>query len=333
MAETSIATGNNLVRKWVSEKLFRDTRILSWFMPRFSSEGRNTIMQEKTELMRIKGDQITFGKNNRLTGEGITGASGKDLEGNEEDLSFDNFPVILDETSHAVIDSGPMARQRTAFNLTAEMRSSILVWGSERIDKDAFDALTATDPNKIFFPGSVTAVSGLTAASQITPEMISRARLFAVTGGERSQTPIRPIRFGGRNWWVLLVHPGVNFQLKRNSEWQQAHREAVARDGTSPIFTGADSIWDGVIVMEHENITHPDDGGAGSIEYAKNVMLGQQALCWAWGMRPVMTPGTRDWGRKRGFAWTMVSGVARSTFDSKDYGMVGFFTARKKEAA
>jgi len=325
MAKTSFATNNPLTKKVWDEKLFRDTKKTSYFS-RFMGNSSSSIVHVKTNLVKSKGDTITFGIRMRLTGNGVT--SGQILEGNEEKLVTHDFSISLERYRHAVRDSGDLDRQRAMFSIDLESRDALQDWGGEKMDQLCFDAL-AVAPTKIFYGGTATADANIAAADKITPALISRARVWALTGGNRSQTPLRPVRIGGKTYFVLLVHPDVMFDLKQDATFAQARRDALTRGKDNPIFTGAEAIWDGVVVHEHENVPILTTfGAAGNVPGAKCALLGAQSLVWAWGQRPKTVSKTFDYDEEHGFGWSLTAKCAKPAFNSKDYGSMAVHVAR-----
>lgn len=326
MAKTAFATGNALTKKAWDEKLFRDTAKESYFS-RFMGSTADSIIQVNEELVGKAGDNVTFGIRMRLSGSGVT--SGMALEGNEESLTTHSFSVSLEEYAHAVRDRGPLDRQRVMFSIDEESVASLKTWGAEKIDSLCFSAIGAS-PTKIFYGGSATSTATLTASDKITPQLISKAKTWALTGGNRGQTPLRGIRINGKNYFVLLVHPDVMYDLKQDSTFAQARREALERGKDNPIFSGAEAVWDGVIIHEHENITLATTWGSGAVSGAQCMLLGAQAGVWAWGKRPKVVAEEFDYGREHGYAWSLIAKAGKPVFNSKDYGSVGFYVARTK---
>lgn len=336
MAKTAVATGNALTKKHYEEKLFRDTIKESYFGSKFFGTGPENLVQVKTQVEKDQGDKVTFGIRMRLAGAGVN--SGTILEGNEESLVTYDSSVTLEEYAHAVRDKGPLDRKRPSWDMDAESRMAIQDWGTEKIDSLCFTALNSS-PTKILYPdGTAGAFTGGTveatvkaalsaANSKITMDLIAACKTWAMTGGDRAYTPIRPIKIGGKNYYVLLVHPDVLYDLEANSSFQQAQREAEMRGKENPLFSGAEAIYRGVVIHAHENVTTAADGGGASVRYSRNVLLGQQALVWAWGKRPEVTARDFDYGREHGYAWSMISAVDKPTFNSLDYGSVHVWTA------
>lgn len=345
MSKTAFATSNDLTKKAWEEKLFRDS-VKEAYFSKFQGSGSDSIVQVKEQLTKDKGDKITFGLRMRLTGAGVT--SGQILEGNEERLVTHSNSVTLEQYRHAVRDDGALSRQRAMFSISDEARSAIKDWMSEKVDQLAFDAVgvgagATVDPSKIFYKtGSTTFLATGTPAtaksalhatdSKLTLSFISFIKAFAKTGGNRTYVPLRPVKVEGKEYYVLLVHPDALFDLKATSEYQQAQREAQERGKANPLFTGAAAIWDGVVIHEHENCAIAADGGGGSVAWTKAVFLGAQSLVWAWGQRPEVIQETFDYKNEEGYGISMIAGVAKSKFNSLDYGSLGVYLSRTNVA-
>lgn len=325
MAETAFATDNPLTKKAWEEKLFRDTVKESYFA-KFEGKGADALLQVKTKLEKEKGDQITFGIRKRLTGAGVTGNT--TLEGQEEALATADFSVTLERYRHAVKDDGELTRQRAMFSIDEESVAALKDWGVEKIDALRFAALTAA-PTKSFFGGTATATAELTADDKLTLALISKIKTWAKTGGNRSQTPLRPVKINGKKYFVLLCHPDALFDLKQTAEFQQAMREAEVRGKENPLFNDAVAVWDGMILHEHENMPIATNYGVGAdVAGAQCQLMGAQSLVWAWGKRPKVVHETFDYKEKNGYAWAITAKAGKPKFDSKDYGSVALFVAR-----
>lgn len=336
--QTYFATNNPLTVKAWHERLWRDIKLQSFF-DKFMSTNGSSIVHELTELNKGKGDEVTVGLRMKLQGGGQESADGEiTLEGREEALQFRDFKLRLSEVGHAVQGKNPMAQQRVFFAIDEEARQAILDWTSEKIDSDIFRALQAEDPTKIFYGGTATAKSALTSTQKITPMLLSKAKAWAksdkrLLGG--SELPIRPIKVGGREYYVVLLHPHQVFDLKQDATFQQWMREAQARGNENPLFTGATAMVDGLVIHEHELVHIGDNAGSGgNVPYATGQLLGAQALCYAWGKdKPTVRPKAFDYGRKINFAVDFIRGVAKTQFkfdgtNLKDFGAVGIMTAR-----
>lgn len=335
MSKTGISTSNNLTRKLWDRMLYEDMAKKSYFMPRFANTKGTSFVHEKTDLEAEKGDKITFGIRMRLDKEFIVDSQS---EGYEHSLTFHDYSVTLHKYRVPVRDDGELTRKRTAFDIEKEARQAIADNGAEKMDKLIFTTLT-TNPTRVYYTtdGSTpaqtatasTAKSALTTSSLIFPKLISYAKSDALARRSSSTVPINPVIVDGKPYVVLLVHTDVRYDLANNTTMQQAHREARERGKENPIFSGADFIYDGVVIHSHESVPTGTDAGASSnVPWAKCIVLGQQAVCWAWGRRPKIVADMFDYENEHGFDWSIVAGCAKPVFNSVDYGSRGFYVAR-----
>lgn len=334
MAKTTFTTSDGLTKKLWEEELFRDALVQSYFH-RFMGDSKESLVYTKEELTKDYGDRITFGLRMRLTGAGVT--SGTTLEGQEEALTTYSYNLSLEQYRHAVRDAGAIDRQRAAFSIDSESEAAIKDWGAEKIDDLCFSAIV-NSPTRIAYltdattftttTSLATAKAGLAATSQLTANFLSFVKTYAKTGANRAFVPLRPIKIEGREYYILLIHPDAMYDLKTDTTFQQFLRDAEVRGPTNPLFTGASAIVDGVIVHEHEKMPITTDGDGSSLPCAQGVLLGAQALCWAWGKRPEIVMRDFDYGNERGYAWGMIAGTGKPQFNSEDYGSLGIEVAR-----
>ena len=341
MTNTSVATGDNQVRKLWNEQLFRAATKESFFYQTgLMGDGENKAVQVNTELTKTSGDRVRFHLVPRLTGSGVT--EGQTLRGNEEALQTYTFDVTLEELAHAVASDGPLSRQRAIYEFEKTAKEKLQGWMSEKIDEKIFSVLTGASaaPTKVFYKTSSgiqltatenTAKTALTAAdSKLTPAMLTQMGAWARSGGNRTQEPLRPIRIDGEDFLVLLVHNDVAADFFENSAFQAAMTYAEARGKDNPLFRGSKMIYNNIIVRAHENCTIATDGGGASVAWSRAVLMGQQAVCWAWGERPKLLKDMDDYGRVQGVGISSMYGVAKTKFNSLDYGSIGVFLARTK---
>ncbi len=334
MAKTTIATGATDAKLAYEEKLFREMIVSPELSP-LMGEGPDSCIQVKTQLERAKGETVYFHLIRKLDGAGITGSSGLALEGREEALTTVSHTLVLEEYANAVRDKGPLDRKRPFWDLDVEARTALKNWGTEKIDQLLFDALYTPTPTKIFYAGSASSIATLTASDKLTVDLLSKCKPWLLTGGNRSQNPIRPLMVNGKKMYVYLTHPDATYDLRQDSAYQQAMREAEVRGKDNPLFTGAEAVWDGFIIRTSERVPIAKTGGSGgNVPYAKGIILGAQSLLWAWGMRPEIRAEEFDYGREHGFAFDMICKAGKPKFDvdasgtAKDYGCVALYTAR-----
>jgi N4-gp56 family major capsid protein len=336
MSVTSFATNNALVKKAWEEKLFRDWPKDSYFGQRFMGKGQNSIIQVTDKVEKGQGDKVTFGIRMRLTGAGQTGEG--TLEGNEEALNTYDYSLTLEQYRHAVRYKNKLSKKRVMFNLSEEANQAIRDWGAEKIDQLIFDAAYAS-PSKVFYrdgSGNIAANASLATAkaalngsnSKITPQFISAIRSWALTGGNYSQTPIRPVKVDGGEYLILLVHPDVMFDLKQDTTFNTARTYAQERGKDNPLFKNAIAIWDDVVIHENQKVNIAADGGGASVPWAQCLLMGAQALVWAWGERPEVIQKDFDYENEVGHSFGFIAKAGKPQFNGKDYGCINVALAR-----
>jgi N4-gp56 family major capsid protein len=330
MAKTSFSTNSAETVKLWNEQLFRDTVKASYFS-KFMGTGSDSVVQVKTDLEKGKGDRVRFALRMRLEGAGVS--EGQTLEGNEESLTSHTTNLTLKQWRHGVRDDGAMSRQRSMFSISEESKSALMDRTTEKIDQECFDAYNDSAPTKTFFGGTATSDATLTTSMLLTPSLISKMKAYAVTGGNRTQTPLRPVMVGGKKHYILLIHPDNAYDLKEDTTWQTAQQNANIRGNGNPIFEGALGMWDNVIVHEHENVPIVTNFGSGAnVAGSKCIFLGAQSLLWAWGERPKVVEKKFDYDNECAYSMGMIYDVAKPVFNSLDYGSMALHVARTQIA-
>jgi N4-gp56 family major capsid protein len=332
MAKSTYGTSASETKKLWSEIVYKETRVESYW-DRFAGTSTNSALYEETHLEKDKGDLIRIPIVMRLAGSGVT--EGTQLEGNEEKLTSYTCDVTLAQYRHAVRDDGAMSRQRVQFDLPKNSKEALKVWGSEKLDKLCFDALqigtgTTTNPARVFYMNSSDVWTKGTAwgnngsmdvgSSILTLDMISKLKKIAETGmADRSYVPVRPIKYQGQSHYILLTHPYALADLRGTDAYKQANREAMERGKDNPMFTGAELLWDNVIVHAHEGVKYTSGSSL-----ARGALFGAQALVRAWGKREELVERDFDYGNEEGIAWGVITGVKNPVFNSKEFGVIHF---------
>lgn len=351
MAVTRQTAANALtVHAW-HEKLHRDTEKELYF-DKFKGENDNSVIQVNRDLSKGPGDQVTFGLVPRLTGGFITGSSGLSAEGREQALTSYYFNVNLEEYKLPVRWANGLDLQRGIWSMPEIARARLMTNTAENLDQLIFDALLASPTRTLAGDGAIytsaatAAAACLTTSHKISPSLIRHLKSIAQTGiatagttdgaPSRVITPIRPTRVNGTDHYILLVHPYVAYDLGENSVYHQALREAW-QDTKNPIFNGGIAMIDNVVIHAHENMPLRSDGGAGAVDYAKCLLLGSQAAVQAYGSyrrtgNGKLTGNTTEvvsksfgYDEEEGICTKTITKVAKSKFNSLDYGSLGLY--------
>lgn len=331
-----MATGNSLsisaLRRQVWRmKLFADVRD-DLYMQRFIGKDARSMVQELTDLKKGKGDTINFGLGMKLSGTGTEGDD--ELENNEETLTDYSESLAINQLRHGVRLTGEMDEQKNCYDMRMRAKTALQDWWAERIDQEIIDKIcgkttstfsntpSAAASSRAVYAGGQSAINGITTAMKMDTKVLDLAKQTAKLASPK----IRPIRVDGKPHYVAILHPYDMTNLKQDPVYMQAQREANVRGNKNPIFSGAEGVWDGIILHEHEYVYRTNDG-SGSAYVARNVLCGQQAGVIAWGKPVKWAEKTFDYGNKVGFKVGAIFGVIKPMFNSVDYGVVTMYAA------
>lgn len=288
----------------------------------------NNIIQKKTDLEAQKGYKIAFGLQPRLTSTGLT-ASGttksNELEGNEENMTFYGDSVSIDHWRHAVKNAGKFNTQKQAFDAKVAMKDALKIWVAEKMDGLFFSTMNTSPTHVLTVGGDTTngvSASNFAATNELLLTHIRKLPYLAKT------QRIKPLRIGGRNYFVLLMHDQVAYQLQQKysttvQTWYDTMVRAKERGENNPVFSGALGVVGGggasIILHNHDNANLRADTTSTAACYS--LLLGQQAGLYAVAQEPTWTEKLFDYDDKLGVATDFMSGVKKAQFNSDDFGV------------
>lgn len=344
MADTDYALNSPLaVKKWSSE--LAKEALKKCFALQFMGESPNSIIQIKTELGKGAGDRVTFGIRQQLRGAGVQGDN--TLEGQEEQLETYTQNLFIDQLRHAVRSKGKMSEQRVPFSVRNESRDGLADWWADRIDSwwinqvsgntaqsdvryTGMQATVAPDADHVVFPGAATSEVSLSAttAFRFNLAMIDKARERAVT----SVNAMRPVRVGSKELYVALIHPYSVTALRTStssSQWADI-QEALLQAGEvedNPLFTGALGIYNKTILHEYTRVPLVAGATPGTLDVARNVLLGAQAAVMGFGR--ASGKNTFDWNEelfdyknKLGVEAGCIGGLTKTRYNGSDFASI-----------
>jgi len=327
LSATNAALRPELWRK----QLFADVRD-SLYMNRFIGTTEQSMIQELEDLKAAAGSNISFGLGMKLSG---AGKSGDDtLEGSEEAMVDYDEDVAIDQLRHAVRLTGNMDEKKSAYSMRTSAKNRLADWFAERIEQEIFDKLcgkasstfantpTAAAASRSVFAGGQSAVGNVTSAMKMDTKVLDKAKETAKLASPK----VKPIRVGGKEYYLAFLHTYDVTALKQDPVYNQSVREAGIRGEDNPIFSGAVSNYNGIIIHEHEYVYRTNDGN-GSAYIARNVLCGQQAGVIAWGQPVKWVEKSFDYGNSWGISCGAIFGVIKPLFNSIDYGVITMFTA------
>lgn len=345
---------------WI-EELFRDIAVNNYFVPRmgaaFTSNMDKGILDEdrfrygspndvlwiKQDLKsqganrHRKGDQMSFGLLPRIDPKTNRGMVGGDSLAGQAIAPVDySHTTTLQRYIQLVAAGEPLEWHKASFNIPEENRALLQTWGIETINLLGFEAL-ANAPTQNFYLQSgtikrtatyATAKSAITATDKLSPDFLWFLNAWAKTGGDRTIIPPRPVNVDGKGYLVFLTYPDCLHDWKKDSTVMQALREAEVRGSENPIFKGAKYIFDGIVIHEHEFVTHGTDGGSGAVPYSMGHLLGASSLVMAMGEDPTIEETYENKGEELEYKFAMTLKVEKPVFNSQDYGSIAVCLAR-----
>jgi N4-gp56 family major capsid protein len=337
------------IQRW-STSLAVEAMKKSYFI-KFIGKGPNSMIVQKDELHKGKGDKVTVGLRMKLTQQGIEGDN--IIEGDpvgEEAMHFFDDALFIDQLRKSTKSKGKMSEQRVPYSMRKEGRDALSDWWSETIDENLFcylsgargvdtsykvpitwtgranNVLQAPDADHLIYAGDATSSADLDATD--TLKLIDIERLVAIA---KTQDPmIQPLRYQGQSKFIMLMHVFQAFALRTSTttnDWLDITK-ATQRGKKALMYKDALGEYAGVILHNHRNVVTFDNyGAAADVNAARALFLGSQAGMIAYGKNS--SKNRYSWNEEkddRGNALAITAGtifgVKKSRYDSKDFGVI-----------
>lgn len=345
MATTSYGVNDALAVKLWSKKLMAEVLKAPW-ASRFFGRTSGSLIQIKDETSKSAGDKITFGLRMQLSGGGVQGDGS--LEGNEESLTTYSDSLLIDQLRHAVRAAGRMSQQRVPFSVRQEAMDGLKDWWADRIDASFFNHACGntaqTDTRYTGNQATVAPSSGniVRAGAVANDQSLGSTNVFDLTlidkAVEKAKTlspAIRPVKVGGKDYFVAFLHPYQVTSLRTNTsdgQWQDIQKAAMAGGVTkdNPIFDGSLGVYNGTILHESTRVTLGCDSSTATTAVANTrraVLCGAQAAVVGFGRENGPNNFTWveelfDYENQLGVAAGTIFGLKKTIFNSADFATV-----------
>ncbi len=351
MATTSYGVNDAMAVKLWAKMLAHAERDSLEIAP-LMGEDANSIIHVKRETSKGQGDQVTFGLRARLTGDGKT--ENETAEGNGEALSIYSDSVVINELGHVVgvKSENTIDAQRVPFDLRQEAKDGLADWWMDRLSVTFFNqvcgntvqtntkytglnAARAHTASRRIFAGTASNDQSLTSSDIFTLDLIDQAKEMATVGAQK----VRPIRIGGKDKYVVYLHPYQVTSLRTNystGQWGDIQKAALAggESTKNAIYTGALGEYNDCILRSSQDITLGVNSSTGAAvsNTRRAVLLGAQAAVCAYGQKQ-SGPNKYRWNeelldhkrRLEVSAWS-IFGLRKAQFNSLDFGVVTIST-------
>ena len=366
MALTDFSSLTNAQKKVWSTKVWREGRDQAfWFVNGFM--GRDTGDATKpvhyvTELTKTeRGDKCIMQIVLDLQNDGVVGDN--ELEGAEEPLVNDDITIQTDQLRHGVKSKGRMSEQKTVIRFREQAQDKLAFWLSDSLDELGFLTASgvayskktngATRPASSQWPSLAFAsdVSAPSTNRAIYVNSTSTATLSSTdtlswdaihdANAKAKRKRIKPIRINGQSFYALIVSPEQLRDLKKDDDYKNAVARAGTRGPDNPLFRGAVTVVDGIMIFESNKVYNTQGlasgskwGAASTIDGAQALLVGAQALGFARiGEAAWEESDNTDYGNKQGVAYGRIIGFIKPKFSSlvdgsdEDFSVIAIYSA------
>lgn len=321
---------------------------------RYIGDDENSVIQRVSELRKTdKGtDAAMIQLVLDLQKDGVAGDS--TLKGREEAMDAAWHETQMDQLRHAVTNKGRMDDQRSVIDFRKTAKNNLGFWSADRLEQMFF--LTASGipyarklngalrsgselPN-LRFASSATAptpnrhrrISGNTIAAGDTAAITSTDKLnydaLVDLKAYYEETYFRPIRKGGKEYFLLMTSPTGYAQISKDPKIQSAIVHAMPRSEDNAFFTGAVVTVHGWVIATHRycyntlGLTAGNKWGAtGNVDGIRSLILGPQALTFVDIEQDNWVEEHDDYENRLGIASGMITGIGKPAFKNPYFDM------------
>ena len=314
---------------------------------RFASKEDTSGVQILDDLQKHAGDNVTYGVSNLLQGAGVLNLN--TLTGNEEAPITYGDTLYVNELAHAVLLVGPISTQRVLFDMRKTGRNRLGDWYAARADHGIFNQACSYTPqtdtrytglqatiatSRQILPSGISDAASLTSANTFDITLIDTA----VNKAKSLTSGIRPVKVGGRSFYVWIGHNSQVTDMRKNSstgQWLDIQKAAMTGGdiGDNPIFWESIGMYHGTLLHESPRITNAVANAGTAVANTKRaIFFGAQMCVMAFGraqgesQKFLWLEELRDFGRQLGIGVSAVWGVKKVVFNSVDFGVAAIDT-------
>lgn len=328
MASTNFAsqfTETKLVWSRLTWKAMRDQQ----FINGICGVGENQPIHKITELTPTEsGDQCIFFLVADLVEDGVVGDD--DREGEEEAMSSTRQIIRADLLSHGIKEKGKMTEQKHVLKTRTLGKNRLSYWLANRSDQCAIltssgisyaynldgsarparsrlknlsfaaDVAAPTTKRLLTWNGTTLLGSGDAGfgTGSVASTYVVNYRMIVALGAYMRTHRIKPLTSGGKEYYLLLMHPLAYAALKLDTTFQAALVNAAERGDNNPWFTGSMVTVDGMIIKQHNLIYNTLGAASGSKWGAGSAINGSRSLCFGAQGLAMADLNVGDWTEK-----------------------------------
>lgn len=314
LVTTTVATGNSIdfaVPELWNAKLYMQAQREMFWAKFEGPEGSGMPVIRKDDLSKDAGDVIHIQTIKNLTGSGVTGET--TLAGQEERVSMTQTDLTIDWLRHAVAIS-KRSKKRINFDFVVEAAQPLLSkMISKKMDDDLFTKFgTATTA---IFANDATSTATLDASDTLSCATLDKIKTYLEDGLAQPLSGA-----DGEKYFGIVVHPYDAYNLRRDSNWIAAQRDANVRGNTNPLFSGAMGVYNGMIIFVNKGVVN-------AASKSKCIAFGGEAIFRGYGMMPSFVSQLEDYGFEIGVGMEAIYGQALNDDVNTNFAVVETYAA------
>lgn len=328
----------------------------------YQGRGMNNVIVVKENLMKQKGDRITFSFVEVVDGDGKT--DNERLAGSEAALGNHGHQITVHLKRQGVVVT-EMEEIKNAIDLRDASKQSLAKWRSKLQRNKVIDALhspngdgvttyddssvtqrnawAVANSDRLRYGAAASNYSGVhatdlakidTTNDVITPNQLSALKEYA-EGADPAVTPINVAE--DEEYFVVFMGSRLYRDISQHATMTQANREARARAKDNPIFRGGDLLWNGMIIRHVPEITTRcllSGVGDSSSDVEPVFLCGAGAVGYAVARRPFSRTRSDDYENENGVMMGEIFGVEKLMYKDATNGtgiqhgvVTGYFSA------
>ena len=352
MAAFVRATGDAKTPIQWSNQIFRNSLKAIETSAMLGAQGSGKAVVVDTRLKAKPGDTIRYPfipytQVNPLVGQDTT------ILGNERSLADYSVDLVVDEINFPYRKRGKMTDQRILFSARDEMHRQIEQNCAQYNDDQIFRILsgysgptdTAVGTDRVNGAGRCAICTGTSGASVVTEansdttaidgagsttdkmnvKAIEDALIIARQTGTYKVTPMS---LGKDNVPVYILYVSLKAarDLRRDPEWQNHALELISLGLPHDLLgMGTLGVWNNVIVKSSERVLEVTT--AGTDYYARNLLVGADAMCLGWAQTTQVTEELIDHDRELSVNGSEIRGETKLAFNGVDLGVLQLISA------
>lgn len=237
-----------------------------------------------------------------------------------------------------------MSQQRVPFSVRDEALSGLRDWYADRFDNAGFTQLCGYTPQtNVAYTGNNATIavdsshqkfiSGTTDQGLGSTNTFNLTIIDAAVEAAKTLTPaIRPVRTGGKEFYLGFLHPYQVTDMRINTatgQWLDIQKAAMTGGEVddNPIFDGALGVYNGVILHSDYRVTQGVNSSSSTTPVTtvrRAVLAGAQALMLGYGRdngpgRYTWVEELFDYENELGVSVGCIYGMKKTVFNSMDF--------------